>query len=92
MSDETLAFRKTGETVADLNARARDRQAAFVRGGWWLGGWIGLVVAVMLIGLATLPVRIDHEADRGRCLSCARCFPYCPTEPERGKPLAPGPS
>ena len=54
-------------------------------GGWWLGGWIGLVVTVMLIGLSTLPVRNDYEADRGRCLSCARCFEYCPTEHERRK-------
>ncbi len=90
VTDETLAFRKTGETVADLNLRARDRQEAFVRGGWWLGAWIGLVVAVMLIGLCTLPVRIDYEADRGRCMSCARCFPYCPTEHERRKALVQG--
>jgi len=76
--------------VADLNLRARDRQEAFVRGGWWLGAWIGLVVAVMLIGLFTLPVRIDYEADRGRCMSCARCFPYCPTEHERRKALVQG--
>jgi len=84
-SDETVAFRRTGESPAALVERARDRQDAFVRGGWWLGGWIGLVVAVMLIGLSTLPVRTDYEADRGRCLSCARCFEYCPTEHERRK-------
>jgi polyferredoxin len=84
-SDETVAFRRGGEPAADLYGRAREHQAAFVRGGWWLGGWIGLVVIVMLIGLSTLPVRKDYEADRGRCLSCARCFEYCPTEHERRK-------
>ncbi len=89
-SDETVAFRKTGETIVDLNVRARDRQAAFVAGGWWLGGWIGLVIGIMLIGLFTLPVRIDYEADRGRCLSCARCFPYCPTGHDRRRTLTGG--
>ena len=84
-SDETVAFRRSGESAAELSGRARDRQAAFVRGGWWLGGWIGLVTVVMLIGLSTLGVRRDYEADRGRCLSCARCFEYCPTEHERRK-------
>jgi hypothetical protein len=84
-SDETVAFRTSGESPAALRERARDRQAAFVRGGWWLGGWIGLVVVVMLLGSSTLPVRRDYEADRGRCLSCARCFEYCPTEHERRK-------
>ena len=90
VSDETLAFRKTGESTQELLRKAEDRQRAFVQGGWWLGGWVGLVAAVMLIGLFTLPVRIDYEADRGRCLSCARCFPYCPTEHERRKVLAGG--
>jgi ferredoxin len=89
-SDETRAFRGTGESVAELDERARNRQAAFVRGGWWLGGFIGLVVGIMLAGLCTLPVRLDYEADRGRCLSCARCFPYCPTKPVRRQALAGG--
>jgi len=84
-SDETVAFRRSDESTAELNERARDRQAAFVSGGWWLGAWIGLVVVVMLLGRSTLPVRKDYEADRGRCLSCARCFEYCPTEHERRK-------
>jgi NosR/NirI family transcriptional regulator, nitrous oxide reductase regulator len=83
VSDETRAFRKTGEPIADLEARAREREDAFVRGGWWLGAWIGLVIGVMLIGSAGLPVRSDYEADRGRCLSCARCYEYCPVEHDR---------
>jgi NosR/NirI family nitrous oxide reductase transcriptional regulator len=85
VSDETRAFRKTGEPVAELLARAREKEDAFVRGGWWLGGWIGLVIGVMLVGSATLPVRVDYEADRGRCLSCARCYDYCPVDRERRK-------
>jgi ferredoxin len=85
VSDETVAFRKTGEPVADLLLRVRELEEGFSAGGWWLGGWIGLALGVMLIGAATLPVRSDYEADRGRCLSCARCFPYCPMEQERLK-------
>ncbi len=86
-SDEVVAFRRTGTPLPELIASAQEHQDAFVRGGWWLGGWIGLVVAVLLLGLGTLPVREDHEADRGKCLSCARCFEYCPTEHERRKTL-----
>jgi len=79
-SDETVAFRKTGDPVADLEERAREKEADFVEGGWWLGGFLGLVVGVMLLGSASLPVRVDYEADRGRCLSCARCYDYCPVD------------
>lgn len=79
-SDETVAFRRSGKSEASLDEEARRRQEAFVRGGYWLGAWIGLVLAVALIGASTLPVRRDYEADRGRCLACARCFPYCPVE------------
>jgi ferredoxin len=84
-SDETVAFRGTGRTESSLAKEARGRQEAFVRGGFWLGGWIGLALVVMLIGASTLPVRRDYEADRGRCLSCARCFPYCPVGVEQPK-------
>ena len=91
-SDEVQAWRRTGEGLGDLVARGEVLQASFVRGGWWLGAWIGLAVAFLLIGLSTLPAGTDYEADRGRCLSCARCFEYCPTEHERRKTLREEPS
>ncbi|HSU57510.1 MAG TPA: 4Fe-4S binding protein [Candidatus Dormibacteraeota bacterium] len=44
------------------------------------GGWIGLVVALKLVGLALHRQSTDYEPDRGNCFSCARCFEYCPNE------------
>jgi ferredoxin len=50
----------------------------------WGGLIVGLVVAAAVAGsLLTLSVRrtrTDYEANRASCVSCARCFHYCPRE------------
>jgi len=53
-----------------------------------LGGFMGLVVACTLVGLSTNRQRKDYEPDRASCLSCGRCFLYCPREHLRRKKLA----
>ncbi len=83
--DPTVAFRRTGKPAAALYAEAAAVRERFDRGGVWLGVWLGLAVGLRLVFLCRLPRRAGHEADRSRCLACARCFDYCPTEYERRK-------
>ena len=49
----------------------------------WLGGWVGLVIGVKLIHLSLRRRRTDYSPDRGGCVSCGRCFWYCPCEQVR---------
>ena len=52
-------------------------------GGTWLGMWVGLVIGVKLIQLSVRRRRTDYQPDRINCLSCGRCFWYCPAEQAR---------
>jgi NosR/NirI family transcriptional regulator, nitrous oxide reductase regulator len=82
-TDASEAFRATGESLAWLYLRADHIRTTFALGGILFGGWVGLVFAVKLIHLSIRRRRIDFEPDRAACVSCGRCFWYCPEEHER---------
>ena len=84
-TDASLAFRATGKETKDLYAEALDIQAEFGRGGWLFGGFVGLVIALKLIGLSLRRQRTDYEAEMAGCLACGRCFEYCPKEHTKRK-------
>jgi len=84
-TDASLAFRATGKEVKQLYEDASNIRARFGRGGWFFGGFAGLVAGLKLIGVSVLRRREDYEVDRGRCLACGRCFQYCPKERVRLK-------
>jgi len=52
-------------------------------GGLLLGLWFGLVIGARLMGLLYSTRQIDFEPDPGACLSCGRCYKWCPRERER---------
>jgi NAD-dependent dihydropyrimidine dehydrogenase PreA subunit len=84
-TDASSAFRATGKLTEQLYAEASDIRARFKLGGWLSGGFIGIVVALMLVRLSVRRQRTDYEADRASCLACGRCFQYCPREQIRRK-------
>ena len=47
------------------------------------GAWVGLVVGVKLIHLSIRRRRAEYEPDPANCVSCGRCFWYCPQEQAR---------
>lgn len=79
---ETDAFRSTGQTKADLLAQAQAVRASFRTGCRWAGGVLGLVAGFVLVGYSVVRHRKEYEIDTERCLSCARCFEFCPKEHE----------
>ena len=72
------AFRSSGTTVASLMEEVTIVQNRFRQGGWILGGFLGFIFGLKLIGLSTHKRRAVFEIDRSDCVSCGRCFQYCP--------------
>ncbi|MGA2033575.1 MAG: 4Fe-4S binding protein [Thermoguttaceae bacterium] len=82
-SDAAEAFRNSGRPVAELYREARLIVDRMGTAGGWLGGWVGLVLGVKLVRLSVRRRRTDYQPDRANCVSCGRCFWYCPSEQAR---------
>jgi len=78
LSVETEGYRRTKDPVRELYAEALEIRGRLGRAGWLLGGFMGLVIGGRLVSLSLRRTRKDYVPDRGECLSCARCFRYCP--------------
>jgi len=79
-NEAVVAFRKSGRPASELYAEADQLHRDFRVAGTWLGAWVGLVVGVKLISLAVRRRRTEYVTDRAACVSCGRCFWYCPEE------------
>jgi ferredoxin len=82
---ESEAFRKTGTPTADLYSEALNIRKQFFYGGWVGGGVLGLVFGITLIDLSIRRRQKEYKPDRAACMSCGRCFSYCPKEHVRRK-------
>ncbi len=81
-TDASQYFRSSGETISSLYQHAAAIRTGFEKGGWFFGGFLGLILGGKLILLNLRPRQKDYEADRAGCVSCGRCFKYCPKEQE----------
>jgi len=77
---DVTTFRSSGRSVEDLQAEAGSIIRQFYWGGWLLGGFIGLVFGLTLAGLSFPSYRNGYWPDKAKCLSCARCFDFCPVK------------
>lgn len=72
------AFRRTGRPSEELYKEALSLDRKFSIGGGIFGAFLGLTVGMKIIQLSVRRSREDYEANRTTCLSCGRCFSYCP--------------
>ena len=79
-TDASEAFHNTGRPPAELYAEAVERRATFATAGGLFGGFVAIVVAVKLIHLSIRRRRDEYTPDPALCVSCGRCFWYCPPE------------
>jgi ferredoxin len=82
-TDASDAFRNSGRSVDDLYAATIARRSDFRRLAVALGAWVGLVIAIKLIAISLPRHRDEYEPNRNGCVSCGRCFWYCPGEQVR---------
>jgi ferredoxin len=82
-TEETRTFRASGQPTEELLNQAKIIQDTFNTGSWILGGFLGLVLALKLVKLSQRKRYPEYMANKGTCLSCGRCFSYCPFEVER---------
>lgn len=74
------AFLESGKSFDQLIEEASVIRAKFKTGGWYFGGFIGLVIGIMLMNQFVLRKREDYVPNRADCFSCGRCMDYCPVE------------
>jgi NosR/NirI family nitrous oxide reductase transcriptional regulator len=84
----TRAFRATGAPLAEAYDRSDAVQADFAVASPLFGGYVGLVFGMAWIALLRRPRRTDYRINRARCVSCGRCFKYCPHDPRNTALLA----
>ncbi len=77
---ESDAFRAGKRVTDELYADAFALKRRFKLASALFGGFMGLVICGKLIRLTVIRASADYVTDRGSCLSCARCFNYCPVE------------
>ncbi|MFG0289512.1 MAG: 4Fe-4S binding protein [Rhodopirellula sp. JB044] len=77
-TDASDAFRNARRDERALYESVLVKQQQFGRLGWMLGAWIGVVISVKLVSLAIRRPHSDYRADTKNCVSCGRCFWYCP--------------
>ncbi len=89
---QVTAFRAAGGRAEEAQAAAERVRQTFRTGSGWLGGYLGLVVAGVLIRLSMRRPQPDYHIDRSVCVSCGRCFMACPREWVRRGKLGGSPS
>jgi polyferredoxin len=77
---EVTTFRSSGQMAENLYKEAAAIVHRFYTGSWIMGGFIGLVFGLTLARLTIFRYRNEYLANKGNCLSCARCLEYCPVK------------
>ena len=75
---EVQTFYMQGGEIEELGQRAVVMKIRFDNYSIILGAFLGLIIGITLIKLSTKRIRKHYEIDDANCVSCGRCFKYCP--------------
>ncbi len=77
---DVQAFLESGDTFEQLVDKASLIRMKFKKGGWALGGFIGLALGLTLMNQVVFRRKEDYQPNKSDCLSCGRCMDYCPVD------------
>jgi ferredoxin len=75
---ESEGLRIDAEVITVLRARSDAAKKSFKLGMVILGVYLGIVAGARSIRRSTFKKRACYEADPVTCVSCGRCYGYCP--------------
>jgi ferredoxin len=75
---ELETFYGQGSSIEELAAKHKTVQAGFKLYSTIAGAFVGLVIGLTLIGLSLKRTRRQYEIEYAACVTCGRCFNYCP--------------
>ena len=79
---EITAFKSSGKSLAQVRHEADRIIGKFHTGSSIFGGFIGLVIGVLMARQLIYIRQTDYVPDKGKCFSCTRCVDFCPVKPE----------
>lgn len=79
-TESSNAFRGTGRLKEELYDEALKLNKKFTIGGGIFGGFMGMIIGSKMIQLSIRHSRTDYEVNKAICISCGRCFAYCPVD------------
>jgi len=79
-SEESKAFHASGVQIAQLFTDAGHVQNLFYAGTWLGGSLLGLFFGISLLKTSVVRRQTDYEPHRGNCVSCGKCYKYCPVK------------
>ncbi|MDO9155082.1 MAG: 4Fe-4S binding protein [Paludibacter sp.] len=80
-TEESKAFHSTGVQVEQLFNDAGNIQKFFYVGSWIGGALLGLFFGISLLKTSVVRRQEDYVPDKGNCVSCGKCYKYCPVLP-----------
>jgi len=77
---DVQAFLSAGKSMDTLVQEASVIRREFYYGGWWVGGFLGLVIGLTLLSQVVYRKSTDYVPNKINCVSCGRCMSYCPVK------------
>lgn len=79
-TQEAIAFHSSGNLAKTLFRDAAEIQNKFYKSSWIMGILSGFILGMALIKSSILRIEKDYIPHKGNCISCGRCYDYCPVK------------
>jgi NosR/NirI family nitrous oxide reductase transcriptional regulator len=80
VSKGALTYMESGKSENDLYKEEAFVVNRFRRSSPWVGLFLGLSLSIGFYSSSFRERRTEYRPDRGKCVSCGKCFKYCPVK------------